>query len=78
VEENLILGRHYKPPFISRSGILALDTFGRVSNELVRNYSIKTTGVDSLASTLSGGNQQKLVVAREMESSPKLLIAENY
>lgn len=75
VEENLILGRHYKPPFISRSGILALDTFERVSSELVENYSIKTTGVDSLASTLSGGNQQKLVVSREMESNPILLIA---
>ncbi|MEE9540504.1 MAG: ATP-binding cassette domain-containing protein, partial [Candidatus Thorarchaeota archaeon] len=35
VEENLVLGRHYRPPFISRSGILALDTFGRVSSELV-------------------------------------------
>ncbi len=75
VEENLVLGRHYRQPFISRSGILALDSFGRVSSKLVEDYSIKTTGVFSLASTLSGGNQQKLVVAREMESSPKLLIA---
>jgi simple sugar transport system ATP-binding protein len=75
VGENLILGRHYRPPFISMPGILALDTFGSISSELVENYSIKTTGVDSFASTLSGGNQQKLIVARELESSPKLLIA---
>lgn len=75
VEENLILGRHYRPPFISMPGVLALDTFGSISSELVEDYSIRTTGVDSLASTLSGGNQQKLVVARELESSPKLLIA---
>jgi simple sugar transport system ATP-binding protein len=75
VEENLILGRHYRPPFISMPGILALDTFGSISSGLVEDYSIKTTGVDSFASTLSGGNQQKLVVARELESSPKLLIA---
>lgn len=75
VEENLVLGRHYRPPFISRSGILALDSFGRISSKLVEDYSIKATGIYSLASTLSGGNQQKLVVAREMESSPKLLIA---
>jgi len=75
VEENLILGRHYRPPFTSMPGILALDTFGSISSELVKDYSIKTTGVNSVASTLSGGNQQKLVVAREMESSPKLLIA---
>ena len=75
VEENLILGRHYRPPFISMPGILALDTFESISSKLVEDYSIMTTGVDSFASTLSGGNQQKLVVARELESSPKLLIA---
>jgi len=75
VEENLILGRHYRPPFISMPGVLALDTFGSISSELVEDYSIRTTGIDSLASTLSGGNQQKLIVARELESSPKLLIA---
>jgi simple sugar transport system ATP-binding protein len=75
VKENLILGRHYKPPFVSMPGILALDTFGSVSSKIVEDYSIKVSGVDSIANTLSGGNQQKLIVAREVESDPKLLIA---
>jgi simple sugar transport system ATP-binding protein len=45
------------------------------SNLLVNQYSIKVSDAESLASTLSGGNQQKLVVARELSSSPKLILA---
>lgn len=42
--------------------------------DLVKRYSIKTSGIDARCSTLSGGNQQKVVLARELEELPKLLI----
>ena len=75
VKENLVMGRHYRQPFASRRGILTLDNVRSVSSDLVKDYSIKVSSIDSYVTTLSGGNQQKLIVAREMESEPKLLIA---
>ncbi|MEO6066343.1 MAG: ATP-binding cassette domain-containing protein [Gemmatimonadota bacterium] len=45
--------------------------------ELIGAYSIKTTGPDAPASSLSGGNQQKVVVARALEGAPRLIVAEN-
>ncbi|WP_198668929.1 ABC transporter ATP-binding protein [Homoserinimonas sp. OAct 916] len=44
------------------------------ASELVDRYSVKTAGIDARCSTLSGGNQQKVVLARELEELPKLLI----
>jgi ABC-type uncharacterized transport system ATPase subunit len=41
----------------------------------VRDYDVRTPSIDVLASALSGGNQQKLIVGREMSGAPKLLIA---
>lgn len=44
---------------------------------LIREHNIRVTDVDAMVRTLSGGNQQKLVLAREIEGSPQLLVAEN-
>ncbi|MGY5852478.1 MAG: ABC transporter ATP-binding protein [Candidatus Thorarchaeota archaeon] len=74
VEENLVLGRHYIKPFASRSG-LNLGRITDIADDLVDEFSIKTAGTTSLASTLSGGNQQKVVVAREIATQPQLLVA---
>lgn len=41
----------------------------------MRDYDVRTPSIDVLASSLSGGNQQKLIVGREMSGSPQLLIA---
>jgi len=77
VEENIALGTHYRVPFANGPGqaILSLDKIRETTEELVRGYSIKLRNVETPASTLSGGNQQKVVVARELATSPKLVIA---
>jgi simple sugar transport system ATP-binding protein len=45
------------------------------TNEIVSGFDVRTPGIDVAAFTLSGGNQQKLVVGREMTSNPKVLLA---
>lgn len=72
--ENRILGHqtrepNIRGPFIHRSGARA-DT-----QRIIEKYDVRTPGVDVLARALSGGNQQKLIVGREMSDAPKLLIA---
>ncbi len=74
VAENLILDRSGDPEF-SRVGTLrrsALDEFAR---ERITEYDIRTQGPHTPAGTLSGGNQQKVVIAREMSRELKLLVA---
>jgi simple sugar transport system ATP-binding protein len=72
--ENRILGHQTRSPnrrgpLINRSGAKA-DT-----RRIVNEYDVRTPSIDVLASALSGGNQQKLIVGREMSGAPKLLIA---
>ena len=77
VEENVALGTHYLAPFAEGPGhlVLALGKIGETTEELVKGYSIKLRNIDASASTLSGGNQQKVVVARELATNPNLVIA---
>jgi ABC-type uncharacterized transport system ATPase subunit len=72
--ENRILGHQTRPPavkgaFIDRSAARA-DT-----ERIMRDYDVRAPGPDTLAVALSGGNQQKLIVGREMSARPRLLIA---
>ncbi|MGY5878908.1 MAG: ABC transporter ATP-binding protein [Candidatus Thorarchaeota archaeon] len=77
IEENIAFGSHYRPPFAGGplNAILELKTIRSTTEGLVDDYSIKISSVEALASTLSGGNQQKVVVARELATKPKLVIA---
>jgi general nucleoside transport system ATP-binding protein len=74
VAENVILHTHDRPPF-ARRGAIAPALVRRRAVELVEQFDVRTTGVDQPASSLSGGNQQKLVMARELSSPLRLLIA---
>ncbi|HPU12846.1 MAG TPA: ABC transporter ATP-binding protein [Aeromicrobium sp.] len=72
--ENRVLGHqtrkpNVRGPFIDRAGARA-DT-----ERIVREYDVRTPSIDTLAGALSGGNQQKLIVGREMSSEPSVLIA---
>ena len=74
VQENLFLRDHAAPEFTH--GIF-LD-FGKMSartREVIKAYSVKTPGLDTPIKNLSGGNIQKLIMARELSRRPKLLIA---
>ncbi|WP_454138809.1 ABC transporter ATP-binding protein [Microbacterium paulum] len=73
VAENLILDRSSDPAF-ARAGTLrrgAMDTFAR---DRIAEYDIRTQGPQTAAGTLSGGNQQKVVIAREMSRELRLLV----
>ena len=74
VADNLILDVYDQPPYAS--GIaLNLDTIRESAVKRVEEYDVRTTSVETSAGTLSGGNQQKVVVAREMGRDVKLLMA---
>ena len=72
--ENRILGHQTRPPNVK--GLL-IDRQGarRDTERIVEAYDVRTPGIDVTAASLSGGNQQKLIVGREMSSDPVLLIA---
>ncbi len=74
---NRMLGYQSRPP-VSRGGFLGLlDLVAarRDTERIVREFDVRTPGVSVAAAALSGGNQQKLVVGRELSGDPVLLIA---
>jgi simple sugar transport system ATP-binding protein len=74
VEENLIVTNYFKQP-MSRGSLLNLQVIGEFANEAIETFDVRTTGKDVPAFTLSGGNLQKVVLARELSAKPDLLIA---
>ena len=74
VDENLILGSHNQPQFCQH-GLLKQKAARQFADNVIQKYEIRTGGVNLPIRTLSGGNQQKVVVARELESDPDLIIA---
>ncbi|MEV4971291.1 ABC transporter ATP-binding protein [Streptomyces scopuliridis] len=72
--ENRILGHVTEKPN-SRGGLLDPKAARADTTRIVREYDVRTPGIEVTAASLSGGNQQKLIVGREMSHSPKLLIA---
>jgi simple sugar transport system ATP-binding protein len=72
--ENLILGYHYQPPF-AKNGRMDQSKIVEHGKELIREFDIRTPGHEISAGSLSGGNQQKVIIAREFYKDPSLLIA---
>jgi ABC-type uncharacterized transport system ATPase subunit len=72
--ENLAL-REYRSPELSRRGLLQVRRMATRARRLLKEYDVRGGSDSSLASSLSGGNQQKVCIAREIASNPKLLIA---
>jgi len=74
VAENMILREHQKKPY-SRYGFLNLREVSRHSKQLISKFQIKTPSQDTLAKNLSGGNIQKVVLARELSRAPRVIVA---
>jgi ABC-type uncharacterized transport system ATPase subunit len=74
VAENMILREHHKQPF-SRSGFLNLRDISSHSDQLIKQFRVKTPSHDTLAKNLSGGNIQKVVIAREFSRNPRVILA---
>jgi general nucleoside transport system ATP-binding protein len=75
VADNLILGRQRSPQFAWRGIVLRLGEIAAWAKRLIAEFDIRTQSGDTPARALSGGNQQKVIVAREMASQPRVLLA---
>ena len=74
--ENLHLGRWHHRRLV-RQGLIDQARARRAGNELLRRFDVRFSSVDQSAGELSGGNQQKTVLARELSDDPELVIAMN-
>ncbi|WP_375496910.1 ABC transporter ATP-binding protein [uncultured Jatrophihabitans sp.] len=72
--ENRILGHQTERPN-ARGPFIDVASARRDTERIVREYDVRTPGIDVTAASLSGGNQQKLIVGREMSAKPSVLIA---
>jgi len=72
--ENMILGYHHSQPFSKRK-MMDYNAVARHGKNLIKEFDIRTPGEQIQAKSLSGGNQQKVIIAREFYKNPKLLIA---
>jgi simple sugar transport system ATP-binding protein len=73
--ENSILGVHYRKPIVSTAGVLLDDgAIDRRAREIIKDFDVRPANPDLPARALSGGNQQKLIIGREFDLHPKLLL----
>jgi len=74
IAENLMLNRSFDEPFVKR-GSLQLDTLEEFAKRTLKEYDVRAPSISTHAGNLSGGNQQKVVVARELSRDLRLLVA---
>ncbi len=72
--ENSILGVHYRPPVAAASGFMNSAAIHKRVEEIIENFDVRPPDPTLSAKSLSGGNQQKLIIGREFELHPKLLL----
>jgi simple sugar transport system ATP-binding protein len=74
--ENTILGVHYRKPAVTGPGEVLLDEKGirRRTEQVIRDFDVRPPNPALTARSLSGGNQQKLIIGREFELPPKFLL----
>ncbi len=74
MSENMILETYYKAPF-NKGGFLNQLEIDKQATKLIQQFDVRTPSIDTKARSLSGGNQQKAIIAREIDKNPELLIA---
>ncbi|MET3699534.1 nucleoside ABC transporter ATP-binding protein [Bacillus oleivorans] len=74
VGENMVLQTYYQQPF-SKKGILDFKEIFKKANQLIEEFDVRTPSAYTPARALSGGNQQKAIIGREVDRNPDLLIA---
>ena len=73
--ENRILGHQTEKPNVTSAGLIDAKAAREDTKRIIEEYDVRTPGVDVTAGSLSGGNQQKLIVGREMSHQPRILVA---
>jgi simple sugar transport system ATP-binding protein len=72
---NSVLGDHYHPPFSAGTGFLDETAINAHADALIRDYDVRPASKDVVVTAYSGGNAQKLIVARELERPLRILLA---
>jgi len=73
--ENSILGVHYRPALVSYGGVFLNDkAIRKRADQIIEGFDVRPANQDLPARALSGGNQQKLIIGREFDLQPKLLL----
>ena len=75
VADNMVLGYQRSAPFTWRGIVLRLQAILNWAKRLMKAFDVRAAGPEAPARTLSGGNQQKIIIAREMSSEPRVLLA---
>lgn len=74
IMDNIILGYHRDEEFCSKSGLLKRKWIRSYSSEIKDTFGIKAPDIETSAGSLSGGNQQKIIIARAFSRNPKAII----
>ncbi|MBI3243925.1 MAG: ABC transporter ATP-binding protein [Chloroflexi bacterium] len=74
VADNMVLNTYYLPPF-AQNILIQQNEVDKAAADRVRQFDVRTPGIETSAGSLSGGNQQKVIIARELSRPIKLLIA---
>jgi simple sugar transport system ATP-binding protein len=73
--ENTVLGRQGSRKYSGGFGVMLIRRIKEVAARLIRTFDVRARSIAVQASTLSGGNQQKLILGRELDEDPRLLVA---
>jgi len=76
LEDNMILQRYFEPEFTGKTGFLKRGNIRTYAERLIEQYDVRSgQGPVTIARSMSGGNQQKAIIAREIDKDPQLLVA---
>ena len=76
LEDNIVLQRYFEPEFTSKAGFLKRKNIRAYAERLIEKFDIRSgQGPITISRAMSGGNQQKAIIAREIDKNPELLVA---